>query len=301
MAFGDCQTPPPVPLTPDEICQGFAKCGEPGMRLNPTNMTRIIAYLEGLLGVDIDALATSLCANEIFQQCVLNLTTASTHEVVSVVPAPLSAPEGSEFCLTVTLDSPVQNLALQIPISLLPVDEQLVHNYTIPPFLVIDVGETEGFVCLTTFNDAADEPDMSLVFHLDPTPRLPGWPGGNYAVTVTDNDVTVILPPDGGDAETEGDTGEPVAVTYGTFTTTIGSPPTLAQLGLPGGVTFTDNGDGTYDLGGVFPAPGTTVATITATYPGAANVSITHTIITTDPATIDGEDIEIDGERVTIT
>ena len=301
MAFGDCQTPDPAPLTPDEICQGFAKCGQPGMRLNPTNMTRVIAYLEALAGTDIDTLAAALCENPIFQACVLSLTTASTHEIESIVALPASAPEGSEFCLIVTVTEPVVNAALQIPVSLLAVEEQAIHNYVIPPFVVIPVGETEGSVCVTTTNDAFDEPDLSLVFHLDPTPRIPGYPGGNYAVTVTDNDDTTILPPEDGDATTEGDTGEPVAVTYGQFTTTIGAFPSLAQLGVPGGVTFTDNGDGTYDLGGVFPAPGTTVATITATYPGAANVSITHTIITTDPVTIDGADVEIDGERVTIT
>lgn len=278
MAFGDCQTPEIAPLTPDEICQGFAKCGQPGLRLNPTNMTRVIAYLEALAGTDIDTLAAALCENPIFQTCVLNLTTASTHTVESVVATPASAPEGSEFCLIVTLTEPVVNAALQIPVSLLPVDEQLVHNYVIPPFLVIDVGETVGFVCVETIDDGGDEPDMSLVFSLAPTPRLPGWPGGNYAVTVTDNDATTILPPEDGDAATVGYEGDPLGVTYGQFTTTIGAYPTLAQLGLPMGVLFTDNGDGTYTLGGTFPAPGVTVATITATYPGAPNVSISHTI-----------------------
>lgn len=278
MAFGDCQTPEPAPLTPDEICQGFAKCGQPGLRLNPTNITRVIAYLEALAGTDINTLAAALCENPIFQQCVLDLTTASTHVIESVVALPASAPEGSEFCLIVTVTEPVVNAALNIPVSLLPVEEQALHNYTIPPFVVIAVGETEGSVCVTTTNDAIDEPDLSLVFHLDPTPRLPGYPGGNYAVTVTDNDATVILPPEGGNTETEGVTGAPVAFTYGQFTTTLGAFPTLAQLNLPVGMTFTDNGDGTYTLGGVFPAPGSTVVTITATYPGASNVSITDTV-----------------------
>ena len=285
MAFGDCQTPEPAPLTPDEICQGFAKCGQPGLRLNPTNLTRVIAYLEALAGTDIDTLAAALCANPIFQQCVLDLTTASTHAVVSVTALPASAPEGSEFCITVTIDTPVVNQALQIPVSLLPIDEQLQHNYIIPPFLIIDVGETEGFVCVTTINDAFDEPDRALVFHLGPTPRLPGWPGGDWAVTVTDNDASVITPPD--DTTNTGEEGSPLAVDYGTFYVSNAGSPTLVATGLPVGVTFTDNGNGTYTLGGVYPdAPTPHAITITASAPDADDVAITHTITGTCVATV---------------
>lgn len=280
MAFGDCQTPEPVPLTPDEICQGFAKCGQPGLRLNPTNMTRVIAYLEALAGTDIDTLAAALCANPIFQQCVLDLTTASTHGVVSVVAAPLSAPEGAEFCLTVTIDSPVVNQDLQIPVSLLPIDEQLQHNYVVPPFLIIPVGETEGFVCVTTINDAFDEPDRTLVFHLGPTPRLPGWPGGDWAVTVLDNDETGITAPP--DTASMGEEGTPLGITYGTFFTSLGGFPALSADGLPPGAVFTDNGDGTYTITGDYPtAPSSTVVTITATAPDADDATIEHEIIST--------------------
>jgi hypothetical protein len=54
-----------------------------------------------------------------------------------------------------------------------------------------------------------------------------------------------------------------MAITHGPFTGT--TPITLAQSGIPAGVTFTDNGNGTYTLTGTWPAAGTYVYTVTAT------------------------------------
>lgn len=55
-----------------------------------------------------------------------------------------------------------------------------------------------------------------------------------------------------------------MTVTHGTFTGDM--PVTLAQSGLPAGVTFTDNGNGSFSLDGNFPAPpGEYLYTVTAT------------------------------------
>ena len=62
-----------------------------------------------------------------------------------------------------------------------------------------------------------------------------------------------------------GNNGDPAAFTSDPFTGT--GPLVLNEADLPGGMTFTDNGDGTFTIGGVFPAAGTTAVTVTATGP----------------------------------
>lgn len=57
--------------------------------------------------------------------------------------------------------------------------------------------------------------------------------------------------------------GSTMAITHGTFGGT--APITLAASGIPAGVTFADNGNGSYTLTGTWPAAGTYTYTVTAT------------------------------------
>lgn len=172
-------------LTPAQICNGFSACDPAAVPMNAAGLNAVMRYLEGLVpevtyqaiidilgwqdcdgdplaqgtalatcddldnALDINAIATALCANLIFQQCVANLA-------------------GS--CLAPT---------------------------------------------------APAVPDLY------------------------------------------GDPGDPVSYTSPTWAGT--APIALTQVGLPAGVTFTDNADGTFTLGGVFPASGSVSATVTGT------------------------------------
>ena len=70
-----------------------------------------------------------------------------------------------------------------------------------------------------------------------------------------------------------------LAVTRGSFTGT--GPITLAAAGLPAGVTFTDNGDGSWTLGGAWPAAGTYAYTVTATNVGGSTPAAGNHLVAT--------------------
>jgi hypothetical protein len=66
--------------------------------------------------------------------------------------------------------------------------------------------------------------------------------------------------------------GTIMAINHGTFTGT--APIALSASGLPSGVTFTDNGNGTYKLTGTWPAAGTYLYDVAATnVAGTTNVT----------------------------
>lgn len=118
---------------------------------------------------------------------------APTYTVSSIGITPAaSAPEGTNFCWTVTLNAPVAGADVHIPISLTG-DEQTIHNYTIPGTLVIPVGSATGQVCVQTVDDAVDEPDRALTMNFGTNPvRLPTFTGAASTATVLDNDASTV-------------------------------------------------------------------------------------------------------------
>lgn len=95
---------------------------------------------------------------------------------------------------------------------------------------------------------------------------------------VTTETFTLICDPNGGvvvsapgnqmlDACVEGDTFGPFN-SNGAFTASDGSTPALSFSGVPSGVTFTDNGDGTWTASGTSPTGAPVVVTVTGTSGG---------------------------------
>jgi hypothetical protein len=79
-----------------------------------------------------------------------------------------------------------------------------------------------------------------------------------------------------------GRVGTIMAINHGTFTGT--APMTLAAAGLPAGVLFTDNGNGTFALTGTWPAAGTHLYSVAATNAaGTTNVTGNRLISTAAP------------------
>lgn len=70
-----------------------------------------------------------------------------------------------------------------------------------------------------------------------------------------------------------------MSITHGTFT---GSTPiTLAQSGIPAGVTFVDNGNATFTLTGTWPPVGTYTYAVTATNAFGSATSTGNRLIST--------------------
>ena len=194
MAFADCNTPPVAPLTAQEICEGFARCGADGLRVNAVNLNRVISWVETQNLIDIDALVTNLCGNAAFQACVAAIATPSTHTVLSSFATPTFGVEGTTFCFTVNLNSNALISPVQIPVFLTG-DEQLVNNYPLPIYLTIPVGQSSGTLCVATIDDPLDEPNRVLTLNLGTTPRLPGFTGSAISVTIADNDAAALIAP----------------------------------------------------------------------------------------------------------
>lgn len=68
-------------------------------------------------------------------------------------------------------------------------------------------------------------------------------------------------------------------VSHGVWTGT--TPISLSASGLPAGVNFADNGNGTYTLSGVFPPPGSYPYTVTGTNAAGANSQPNNFIVAT--------------------
>lgn len=96
--------------------------------------------------------------------------TDSTHDATIAV-SPGSAPEGSSFTYTITLDSPVAGTALALSVALSG-DEQVAHGYSSPRTVVIGVGQSTGSFVVATVNDAAGGAATSLTATIQPHARL---------------------------------------------------------------------------------------------------------------------------------
>lgn len=107
----------------------------------------------------------------------------SSHDIVSLVGTPASAPEGSTFTFTATLDTPVSGSTLTLSIALSG-DEQTAHSYASPRSVTIPVGSVSGSFTVATINDAAGGPDTTLTATIQPHPRLTGT-GSPASVTLT--------------------------------------------------------------------------------------------------------------------
>lgn len=120
------------------------------------------------------------------------------------------------------------------------------------------------------------------------------WPAAgtyNYTVTATNafgsisvplnrliTTAVVVAPVAPVLADVTGTAGAALAYTSLAWTGT--APIVLTQTGLPAGVTFTDNGNGTFTLGGVFPATGSVNLVVTGTN-ASGNAADTMAIIST--------------------
>jgi len=109
----------------------------------------------------------------------------STHTVLSVVAAPLSAPEGTTFNWTVTVNAPVVGANLPL-VSTLTGAEQGIHNYTAPTGVIL-IGATSGVLSVTTTDDLTREPTRNLALQLLTSPRITAVPAA-ASVDVLDND-----------------------------------------------------------------------------------------------------------------
>jgi hypothetical protein len=109
----------------------------------------------------------------------------STHTVITLVGAPPEAPEGTTFCWTATLSSPVTGADLLL-VSTLSGDEQGIHNYAAPTVLIL-IGESSGQMCVATIDDPTREPTRVLTLGLLTSPRVTAVPAA-VSVNVLDND-----------------------------------------------------------------------------------------------------------------
>lgn len=110
----------------------------------------------------------------------------STHTVIDLTVLPTSAAEGTEFCWTVTLSSPVAGSDLTV-YGVLSGAEQGVHSYP-NPSVVIPVGMSSGDLCVTTTNDAFPEATLPLCLAVQLSPRITSGPAAVCADVTDDGD-----------------------------------------------------------------------------------------------------------------
>jgi hypothetical protein len=118
---------------------------------------------------------------------VLNNDFPSTHNVVSVVVTPLAANEGSQFCWTVTLNSPVAGAPLNI-IGVLSGAEQAANSYPAPG-VTIPIGSSSGQLCVTTLDNNVVDGDRQLCLQLLPNARLVSIPAAVCATVIDDESI----------------------------------------------------------------------------------------------------------------
>lgn len=114
----------------------------------------------------------------------------STHSILNLSP-PESDFEGTQFCWTVTLDSPVSGAPLIIN-TVLSGTEQVARGYAAPN-TVIGIGQTTGQLCVQTFDDTDEEPNLTLCMTIPAGGRITAG-AGPECVIVQDNDNVVWLP-----------------------------------------------------------------------------------------------------------
>lgn len=114
----------------------------------------------------------------------------STHSILNF-SAPGPNVEGTQFCWTVVLDVPVSGAPLTIN-SVLSGTEQAARNYAAPS-VVIGIGQTTGQLCVQTFDDTDDEPDLALCMAIPAGGRITAGAAALCA-TVQDNDTVAWLP-----------------------------------------------------------------------------------------------------------
>jgi hypothetical protein len=118
---------------------------------------------------------------------VLNNDFPSTHNVVSVVVTPLAANEGSQFCWTVTLNTPVAGAPLNI-IGVLSGAEQAANSYPAPG-VTIPIGSSSGQLCVTTLDNNVVDGDRQLCLQLLPNTRLVSIPAAVCATVIDDESI----------------------------------------------------------------------------------------------------------------
>jgi hypothetical protein len=118
---------------------------------------------------------------------VLNNDFPSTHNVVSVVVTPLAANEGSQFCWTVTLNTPVAGAPLNI-IGVLSGAEQAANSYPAPG-VTIPIGSSSGQLCVTTLDNNVVDGDRQLCLQVLPNVRLASIPAAVCATVIDDESI----------------------------------------------------------------------------------------------------------------
>jgi len=262
-----------APLTPAQICNGFTACDPTGVPMNSAGFNAALQYLEGLAGSYIDCTGAPIAGGDALATC------ADLADAIAALPADkflqgLSAYNAATNVLTLamsdgsTVDVDMTAIVADAVASIDGSETKIIGDSPIEvtgagtildPFLVgINMNDLVAALCANTdFQDCI----TSLV----------GGGGG-----------TAPVAPAGAPFSDSGLIGTPMTINHGTFTGT--SPIALSATGLPAGVTFTDNANGTYTLGGTWPAVGTYPYTVTATNAFGSTPRPGNQLISTAPA-----------------